>query len=163
MNLRNELQINKPMDPGQEILLALLLTREFASRLSEERLFKPAEITDQQFNVLRILKGGPKEGYLIRELRRRMISRSADVPRLADRMVRAGLVQRCEDPADRRGCLVRLTPAGEALEARLAPIHTELCREMGGILEDSETQVLIGLLQRLRDGVKARLGTSEEA
>ena len=163
MNVRHELHTTKPMAPGQEILLSLLLTREFAGRLSEERLFKPADITDQQFNVLRILKGGPKEGYLIREIRRRMISRSADVPRLADRMVRAGLVQRCEDPSDRRGCLVRLTPDGEALEARLAPLHTDLCKEVGGILNDRDMTVLIALLQQLRDGIKARLGVVDEA
>ena len=119
--------------------------------------FKPAEITDQQFNVLRILKGGPKEGYLIREIRSRMISRSADVPRLVDRMDRGGLVSRCEDPADRRGCLVRLTPEGEALEASLAPIHSELCREMSGILDDWECKALLGLLEQLRDGIQARL------
>lgn len=160
MNLHSELHTTKPMEPGQEILLSVLLTREYAGRLSEERLFKPAGITDQQFNVLRILKGGPKEGYLIREIRRRMISRSADVPRLADRMVRAGLVQRCEDPSDRRGCLVRLTPEGEALATRLAPSHSDLCREVGGILEDWETKALLGLLQQLRDGLKAQLGAN---
>ena len=151
------------MEPGQEILLSLLLTREYASRISEDRLFKPAGITDQQFNVLRILKGGPAEGYLIREIRRRMISRNADVPRLVDRMVRAGLVARCEDPADRRGCLVRLTPEGTALEARLAPLHTELCAEVGGILEGWETKALLGLLQQFRDGILARLGTLDAA
>jgi DNA-binding MarR family transcriptional regulator len=159
MNLRDELRITKPLEPGQEILLSLLLSREHASRLSDVRLFKPAGITDQQFNVLRILKGGPKEGYLIRQIRHRMISRSADVPRLVDRMVRADLVLRCEDPSDRRGCLVRLTPAGEELEARLAPIHTELCREVGGILEPWETKALLGLLQQLRDGMQKRLET----
>lgn len=157
MKLREELQISKPMDPGQEIILAVLLTREYVGRLSDDRLFKPARITDQQFNVLRILKGGPAEGYLIRELRGRMISRSADVPRLVERMVRAGLVQKREDPADRRGSLVRLTPEGEALEARLAPVHAELCREVAGILEDWESKALLGLLQQLRDGIATRL------
>ena len=147
------------MEPGQELLLSLLLTREHASRLSEERLFKPAGITDQQFNVLRILKGGPKAGYLIREIRSRMISRSADVPRLVDRMVRANLVARCEDPTDRRGCLVRLTPEGEALEARLAPVHLDLCKEMGTVLDPWECKALLGLLQQLRDGIQERLGT----
>ena len=158
MNLRDELHITRPMEPGQEILLSLLLAREYISRLSEERLFRPAGITDQQFNVLRILKGGPAEGYLIREIRRRMISRNADVPRLVDRMQRAALVERCEDPADRRGCLVRLSPEGGALEARLAPLHTSLCREVGGIMESWESKALLGLLQQFRDGVQERLG-----
>jgi DNA-binding MarR family transcriptional regulator len=158
MTLRDELHISKPMEPGQEIMLAVLLSREYVARLSDDRLFKPAKITDQQFNVLRILKGGPAEGYLIRELRRRMISHSADVPRLVERMVRAGLVARREDPADRRGSLVRLTPEGDALEARLAPIHSELCREVASVLEDWESKALLGLLQQLRDGIAQRLG-----
>ena len=158
MKLREELHINKPMAPGQEMILAILLTREYVERLSEERLFRPAEITDQQFNVLRILRGGPEDGYLIREIRRRMISRSADVPRLVERMVRAGLVQRREDPSDRRGSLVRLTAEGEALEARLAPVHAELCREVAEILEEWESKAMLGLLQQLRDGIASRLG-----
>jgi DNA-binding MarR family transcriptional regulator len=158
MKLREELHINKPMEPGQEIMLAVLLSREYVGRLADDRLFKPAQITDQQFNVLRILRGGPPDGYLIREIRNRMISHSADVPRLVERMVRAGLVARREDPADRRGSLVRLTPEGEALEARLAPVHTELCREVAGILEDWESKALLGLLQQLRDGIAGKLG-----
>jgi len=157
MKLREELHINKVMEPGQEIMLAVLLTREYVGRLSEERLFKPAGITDQQFNVLRILRGGPADGYLIREIRRRMISHSADVPRLVERMVRAGWVQRREDPADRRGSLVSLTPAGEALEARLAPVHSALCREVASLLEEWESKALLGLLQQLRDGIASRL------
>ena len=162
MQLREELLINKTLDPGQEVLLSLLLCREYVTRLSDERLFKPAGITDQQFNVMRILKGGPPEGYLIRDLRRRIISRNADVPRLVDRMVKAGLVCRREDPTDRRGCLVKLTPEGEALEARLAPVHTALCREMDGLLEPEESLSLIALQQKLRDGIRARLGDSSD-
>ena len=157
MKLREELHITRAMEPGQEIMLAVLLSREYVGRLSDERLFRPAGITDQQFNVLRILRGGPPEGYLIRELRRRMISHSADVPRLVERMVRGGWVQRREDPADRRGSLVSLNPAGEDLEARLAPIHAALCQEVAGILEEWEGKALLGLLQQLRDGITSRL------
>jgi DNA-binding MarR family transcriptional regulator len=151
------------MEPGQEIMLAVLLTREYVGRLSDERLFKPAQITDQQFNVLRILRGGPAQGYLIREIRNRMICHSADVPRLVERMVRAGLVQRREDPADRRGSLVSLTPAGAALEARLAPVHSDLCREVAETLADWESKALLGLLQQLRDGIGGRLSAAAAA
>ena len=163
MKLQEELHINKAMEPGQEIMLAVLLTREYVGRLSDERLFKPAQITDQQFNVLRILKGGPVQGYLIREIRNRMLSHSADVPRLVERMVRAGLVERREDPADRRGSLVNLTPAGEALEASLAPVHSSLCREVAATMEDWESKALLGLLQQLRDGISARLSAAASA
>jgi DNA-binding MarR family transcriptional regulator len=140
MKLRDELYISKPLEPGQEIMLAILLTREYVARLSDDRLFKPARITDQQFNVLRILRGGPPDGYLVREIRHRMISHSADVPRLVERMARAGLVARREDPA-----------------ARLAPIHSSLCGEVAAVLEDWESKALLGLLQQLRDGIATRL------
>ena len=161
MHLREELLIGRPMEPGQELLLSILLCREYCTRISDEKLFKPAGITDQQFNVLRILKGGPNDGYLIRELRRRIISRSADVPRLVDRMVKAGLVQRQEDPSDRRGCLVKLTAEGRALEARLAPIHTALCKEIDGIMTGEESRTLVALHQKLRDGIRDHLGAAE--
>jgi len=111
--------------------------------------------------VLRILKGGPDDGYLIRELRRRIISRSADVPRLVDRMVKAGLVCRREDPNDRRGCLVKLTPEGRALEAKLAPVHTALCREIDGLLGPEDNRALIALQQKLREGMQERLETAD--
>jgi len=161
MMLRDELHLTRQPEPGQEIILAILLSREYAARLSDERLFKPAQITDQQFNVLRILKGGPAGGYLIREIRDRMISRSADVPRLVERMVRAGLVGRREDPSDRRGCLVRLTAEGEALEARLAPIHSELCREVASFLDAAASRELLDHLQAFRDGVARKLEKGE--
>jgi len=157
MQLREELLIGKTLEPGQELLLSILLCREYVTRITDERLFKPAGITDQQFNVLRILKGGPEEGYLIREIRRRIISRNADVPRLVDRMVKAGFVCRREDPSDRRGCLVKLTPEGRALEAKLAPLHTALCKEMDGLLEPGETGTLLELHQKLRERIQGLL------
>jgi DNA-binding MarR family transcriptional regulator len=154
MPLREELMITKDMHPGQELILAVLLTREFVARLSDKRLFKPAGITDQQFNVLRILKGGPPEGSLIREIRRRIITCRADVPRLVDRMARAGLVSRREDPGDRRGCLVALTTAGAELEARLAPVHDALCAEVAGILPAGARAGLVEGLEALRAGLQ---------
>jgi DNA-binding MarR family transcriptional regulator len=163
MLLRDELLISKDLKPGQEIMLAILLTREYVARLSDERLFRPAGITDQQFNVLRILKGGPAEGYLVREIRRRMISRNADVPRLVERMVRSGLVRRREDPHDRRCCLVQLSSAGLAFEARLAPVHDQLCREVDAVLKECEGGTLLALLQRFREGIGAKLATLVEA
>ena len=45
------------------------------------------------------------------------------VTRLVDRMLAAGLVTRDEDPADRRGRLVRLTQLGDETVARAARLH----------------------------------------
>ena len=124
------------------------------ARLVDERLFKPEGITDQQYNLLRILRGGPLSGYLVWEIRRRMIARNADVPRLVDRLVARGLVQRTEDPADRRGCRVQITAQGEALETRLAEPLAALHEKVEKILSADETEMLWHLLERLRDGIR---------
>ena len=162
MDLREELKISKPIDPGHEVALALLLTREYVARILDEQVFKKAEITDQQFNVLRILKGGPREGYLICEIKGRMIYRNADVPRLVDRLAIRGLVKRFENPEDRRGSRVRITPLGNALQDKVRPIHAEACGDLDGCLSDKERGSLLNLLERLRDHYRMKLRDGAE-
>lgn len=161
MRLTEELHISKALEPGHELALSVLLTREHLTRLLDERVFKPSGLTDQQFNVLRILKGGPAEGYTIGEIRRRVIYRNADVPRLVDRLMGLGLVARQTNPSDRRSCHVLLTPEGEAFQAGLSPVHAALLRELETILSAAERAQLLELLERLRDGIRASAGGTE--
>ena len=163
MHIREELQITKPLEPGHEVALALLLTREYVARLFEESLGKPEGISDQQYNVLRILKGGPKDGYLVKDLRCRMIFRFADVPRLVNRLETQGLVKRCENPADRRGSRVQITPKGLALEARMHGRHDALCQQLDRSITPEEREVLLGLLERLRNDHRAQLEAMQKA
>lgn len=157
MGLMEELQISKPLEPGHEVALALLLTREHVSHILDDQIFKKAGITDQQFNVLRILKGGPKEGYLICEIRSRMIFRNADVPRLVDRLAARGFLKRFPNPRDRRGSRIRLTKEGDAFQAEVRPTHEAVCRCFDDCLSTGEREHLLSLLERLRDHYKAML------
>ncbi len=161
MHLREELRITKPFEPGQEVALALLLGREYLTRLFDKGLFEPAEISDQQFNVLRILRGGPKEGYLVKDLRSRMIFRFADVPRLVNRLEARGLAKRCENPEDRRGSRVQITAKGQALEAKLRARHQALSSRVDRCLSAAERDQLLALLERLRDDHRAQLADLE--
>lgn len=162
MHLREELQITKPLEPGHELALALLLTREYVARLFDQGLYGPEGLSDQQFNVLRILKGGPKDGYLIKDIRSRMIFRFADVPRLVNRLEAQGLAKRCENPSDRRGSRVQITPKGLALEAKMHTQHEELCRCVDRCLSTQERTQLLDLLERLRDDYRGQLEGREK-
>ena len=162
MHIREELQITKPLEPGHEVALALLLTREYVARLFDTCLYEPEGLSDQQFNVLRILKGGPKDGYLVKELRCRMIYRFADVPRLVNRLEARGLVKRCENPADRRGSRVQITPKGLAQEAKMFARHNALCQQVDRCLSVEERDTLLGLLERLRNDHRAQLAELEK-
>lgn len=161
MHLREELKISKPLAPGHEVALAVLLTREYLSRFFEKGLFEEAGISDQQFNVLRILKGGPSEGYLVRDLRARMIYRFADVPRLVNRLEAQGLVKRCDNPSDRRGTRIRITEEGLSLEARVHGLHDALCARLGECLPAEDLTQLVNLLEGLRNQVRTSLEALE--
>ncbi|MDP2875763.1 MAG: MarR family transcriptional regulator [Holophaga sp.] len=161
MRVTEELHIGKPLGAGHELALSILLTREQLSRVMDERVFKPAGITDQQFNVLRILKGGPAEGYTIGEVRRRVITRNADVPRLVDRLVKLGLVRRLQNTKDRRSCHVLLTTEGDLCQAKVSLIHGALLDEIEEMLPSPSRTQLVNLLEILRDGLR-NLGSPEE-
>ncbi len=158
MHLREELKLSKPPEPGHEVALALLLTREYVARLQDKEVFDRSEVSDQQYNVLRILRGGPKEGYLIKDLRCRMIYRFADVPRLVNRLVAQKLVTRTPCPHDRRGSMIRITEKGLAVEARVRESMEALTRKLDQSLSAPEREQLLMLLERLRDDYREQLG-----
>jgi DNA-binding MarR family transcriptional regulator len=82
-------------------------------------------ITHLMYEVLLILgrKGGP--GLSMRTIAQEQVLSTGGVTRLVDRMETAGLVERADDPADRRGRLVRLTPVGEQTAVRASRVHVE--------------------------------------
>lgn len=150
MTLQDELALSKHPDPSLGMILSLLLTREVLGQVLEDRLFRPGAITDQQFNVLRILRGGPEMGYPLTEIRRRLIARNADVVRLVDRLTALGWVARGENPVDRRSSLVRLTEAGRAKVDGLADAHRQLVEALGQSLCERDRLALTRLLERWR-------------
>ncbi len=157
MDVREELKISKEMAPGHELVLAILLTREYASHLQEKEVFEPHGLSSQQYNLLRILRGGPPEGYMVKDLRGRVIYRFADMPRLVSRLEQQGLVKRHACPHDRRGSMVRITDKGLALEASIHEHLDALMARMARALTPEEGRQLIGYLDRLRDDYRGRL------
>ena len=77
------------------------------------------------FEVLLILGRADGAGLSMGAIGREQVLTTGGVTRLVDRMEAAGLVERAEDPGDRRGRLVRLTPQGEQMVIRAARIHAE--------------------------------------
>jgi DNA-binding MarR family transcriptional regulator len=80
-------------------------------------------ISHLMFEVLLILGRAGSPGLSMGVIGREQVLTTGGVTRLVDRMAAAGLVERADDPADRRGRLVRLTPAGEQMVVRAARVH----------------------------------------
>lgn len=75
------------------------------------------------FEVLLILGRAGRPGLSMRAIAQEQVLTTGGATRLVDRLEAAGLVERIDDPDDRRGRRVRLTPAGEKATVAAARIH----------------------------------------
>lgn len=149
MTLQEELQMSKLPAPGVQLMLQLMLTREAVVR-SQERLFEAHGLTIQQYNVLRIVRGGPVKGHPIYEIERRMIYRFANVTRLVDRLEAQGLLKRVADPKDRRVSRVVISPKGRRLMDRLDEPVQDMATRLTSCCDEDQCLELAGQLERLR-------------
>ena len=144
----HELKQKKPFSsPEQEILLGLLMA---AARVVEPwaRFLKTtAQLTNNQYNVLRILRGSHPAKLACCDIAERMLDRDPDITRLIDRLATRGLVRRSRSRRDRRVVEVGITDKGLALmrgldahvqrmpKALLGHLGVERLGQLGSLLE----------------------------
>ena len=81
-----------------------------------------------------------------------------------DHLQRRGLVTRTQDPADRRRNQIALTPAGQALIARLRPVAAESQQSFLQALSPTDQKTLVSLLRQALDANNAaRRAASDDA
>jgi DNA-binding MarR family transcriptional regulator len=150
--LQREIRQTKPFSsPSQEGILSLLRTADVIRRFLA-RVLEPFEITPQQYNVLRILRGAGGEAVPTLTVGERMVEEAPGVTRLIDRLEAKGLVRRERSPQDRRQVLCGLTPAGLALVERIdAPMDAADDAALAMLTEDDQFH-LIRLLDAIRAG-----------
>jgi DNA-binding MarR family transcriptional regulator len=113
-------------------------------------LLRPYDLTQPQYNVLRILRGAGAEGLLRGEVGERMVARDPDVTRLLDRMEARGQVSRERGVDDRRMVHVRISAEGMRLVNTLdEPVQAMHARQLGHLTE-AELTTLNTLLVKAR-------------
>ena len=86
MKLQDAIKTNNFRDERHKASLNVIYTAYwFKSHLST--VFKEYGLTEEQFNVLRILKGKHPEPMCVRDIASRMLEKNSNVPRIADRLV----------------------------------------------------------------------------
>jgi MarR family transcriptional regulator, organic hydroperoxide resistance regulator len=150
--LQKEIRQSKPFrSRGQEVVVALIRTADLVRRVVG-RVLEPYDITVQQYNVLRILRGAGEQGLPTLEIGERMVEHAPGVTRLLDRLEVKGLVRRQRCPEDRRQVLCWLTPAGAELVERLDEPVDSADAEAVAMLAPEEQERLLRLLDAVRAG-----------
>ena len=141
----------RPPCPEESVFLDLLRTTDMLSR-SLVGILKAEDLSANQYNVLRILRGA-LEGLPCGEIASRMITRDPDITRLLDRLEKRGLISRCRETKDRRMVMARITLEGLKLLSRLDEPIEEAHRKCLGHLGRERLRALTELLQAARAAV----------
>ena len=153
-NLQEEIRQSKPFQTAQEeAFLSILRTAGHLRRLATQVVEKWG-ITEQQYNVLRILRGAGDAGSPTLEIASRMIEATPGITRLIDRLGAKKLIlrQRCRE--DRRQVICRIAPGGLQVLKELDSPSLKFTAESLSALSKDELRTLISLLDRIRAGKK---------
>jgi DNA-binding MarR family transcriptional regulator len=141
---------------GAEVAVSILRTAALIER-AYNKVVATHEITIQQYNVLRILRGAGGEGMPTLVIRDRMIHEAPGITRLLDKLEVAGLARRDRPSEDRRQVLCYITDRGlETLAALDAAVDATDDDAVAGLTTEQQRE-LISLLDAVRSA-KARHG-----
>jgi DNA-binding MarR family transcriptional regulator len=136
--LQEELKQAKPFESAREELwLNLARTAAMAGHVIEQGL-RQHGLSPTQYNVLRILRGAGGRGLCQYEIGDRLVAQVPDVPRIIDRMEKAGWVERERGLSDRRMVMASLTRTGRDLVDSLdEPMRVMTTGVFGGLAEEN--------------------------
>jgi len=126
-------------------LINIKYTANWLNTVGNEFL-KSSKISNQQYNILRILKGA-NEAVTVNTVKERMIEKSPNATRLMDKLCDKGLIERTRCENDRRVVFVKISEKGLKV---LDKINVEeLGNPMNAISED-EAKILNEILDKVR-------------
>ncbi len=148
MNLEDEIK-GRFRNDYHKAMINLIYTSKVLQNEFLDSL-KKHQITEQQYNVLRILRGFRDEAPLtIGFIKDRMLDKDSDVSRLVDRLYEKQLLQRVENPKDRRQKSIQITDTGLALLTSMLECEKKVDSLLSN-LSEIEIQTLNQLLDKAR-------------
>ena len=111
MKIEEEIKQSSFRNSHQKASINLLFTYHWLINRHKD-FFKPFGITNQQFNILRILRGQHPKSISGADIRERMLDKNSDVSRLLDRLLTKRLVAKSQCPSDKRAADVQITDKG---------------------------------------------------
>lgn len=149
MNIEELLKTTDRLPESRKLVLNLIVTANHISELLAEAL-KPFGISNQQFNVLRILRGQKGKPANLSTIQERMVSKMSNTTRLVDKLVDKNLCERIVCPSNRRKVEIRITNNGLELLEQIDPVIDKVEYDIAKKINEKEVLSLNTKLNELR-------------
>jgi DNA-binding MarR family transcriptional regulator len=145
MRLEEEISSHKFSSNYHRATVNILYTYGWLTNVLRQRLDNH-DITLQQYNILRILRGQFPNPATVNLLRERMLDKMSDASRIVERLYKKGLLSRSTNEKDRRAVDIFITQKGLDL---LKELDQEM--DMDEVLKENINAEEAGLLSDLLD------------
>ncbi len=149
MGIEEDIQQQKFRNAHQKAAINLIYTLSWMKDRTKT-IFETEDITSQQFNILRILRGSFPQPLSTLQIRERMLEKMSDTSRIVDRLIAKGLVKKLTCKNDRRLVDVVITDKGKKMLERLDTKQDEIDSVLGN-LSEKDANILSELLDKVRN------------
>ena len=147
MSIEKDINQQRFRNEHQKSVINLIYTFNWMNE-KVNRFFEPFDITQQQFNILRILRGAGQPLSTL-QIRQRMLDKMSDTSRIVDRLVKKGMVKKSVCREDRRLVDVLLTEKGKKLLQTMDGLNDQM-ESIFKYLSEDEARQLNTLLDKIR-------------
>lgn len=148
MGLENEIKQAQFSSENQKLIINLVFTNNWLMEKIKD-LLASEDITMQQFNILRILRGSHPQPLSTLTIRERMLDKMSDTSRIVDRLVLKGLVSKKTCPTDKRLVDISITTVGQSVLEKVDAKETMMTGIISSITLD-EMKTMNQLLDKIR-------------
>lgn len=148
-SIENEIKQTHFHSEKQKLSINIMHTASWFKTLHAQ-FFKSYDLTNNQYNVLRILRGQLPNCCPMQTVSERMIDKNSNTGRIIDRLLAKNLVIRKENASDRRQLDLRISEEGLELLAKIDLAINSLDDGLNG-LTNEEAATLNNLLNKLKN------------
>lgn len=149
MNIEQSIKNTSPLSLGSKTVINVMYTCRHIEVIAAAN-FKEYDLSPQQFNVLRILRGQKGNPANLSTIQERMIDKSSNTTRLIDKLIQKELVNRRTCEKNRRKIEVFITNKGLDLLKKMDPQIEDFNNHIVEHLSNDELEKLNTLLDKLR-------------
>jgi len=150
MKIEDVIKSTVPMENSKKIILNIMYTQNILAEKFNE-ILKHYDISGEQYNVLRILRGQKGNPANMCAIQERMLAKTSNTTRLVDKLLLKELVTREVCPVNRRKIEVTITQKGLDVLKELDPKVKNHEESFSKNLNEEEVVLLNQLLEKYRN------------